>query len=396
MQTGTRWSVLAVVLGIFLGVLSAGGTARAQSFRVLYNFMGGTDGMNPSSTLLRDSAGNLYGTTDLGGAFGAGTVFKVDPSGVETVLYSFAGGTDGYFPQAGLLRDAAGNLYGTTLEGGGTSCSAGCGTVFKVDVTGTETVLYRFVGGTDGNYPFAGLLMDVAGNLYGTTTEGGGTPCPYGCGIVFKVDALGTETVLYRFVGGTDGEYPYGTLVADAAGNLYGTTLYGGTYANGTVFELQATGTEVVLHSLGWSQGVEPESGVIRNSSGNLYGATTHGALGSGAIFEMAMNGKLKVLHSFQHSFGRGTDGASPTAALIRDVAGNLYGTTVFGGLYGDGTVFKVSAGGAENVLHNFTGPTDGASPWGGLIRDSTGNFYGTARFGGSYDAGVVFEISPK
>ena len=206
------------------GTTSNGGTAnagvvyRVQSAgheTVLYSFMGGSDGANPYAGVICGSAGNLYGTTYGGGPTGAGVVYRVNGSGYESVLYGFTGGVDGGNPVGGLILDSAGNLYGTTSGGG----SAGAGVVFKLDATGHETVLYSFTGGADGGYPCAGVTLDSAGDLYGITTGGGST----GAGVVFKLDAGGQETVLYSFTGGSDGGYPFlGGLILDSAGNLYG------------------------------------------------------------------------------------------------------------------------------------------------------------------------------
>jgi uncharacterized repeat protein (TIGR03803 family) len=195
-----------------------------------------------------------------------------------TVLHRFTG-NDGSFPEAGLVRDAAGNLYGTTLNGGDQNCSGGCGSVFKLDKTSKETILYSFTGGSDGEYPNAGLVRDEAGNLYGTTVAGGvsGTGCPEytTCGVVFKLDTTGKETVLYTFTGGADGGTSYARLVRDSAGNLYGTTAGGGAFASGVVFKLDATGHETVLHTFtGGADGGLPYAGLVRDSAGNLYGAT--------------------------------------------------------------------------------------------------------------------------
>jgi uncharacterized repeat protein (TIGR03803 family) len=202
---------------------------------VLYSFCPNgygncTDGAFPQAGLIHDAADNLYGTTSGGGANGVGTVFKLSPDGAETVLYSFAGGADGANPFAGLIRDENGNLYGTTTAGG----SSGQGTVFKVDPAGSETVLYSFTGGTDGGYPEAGLVRDEKGNLYGTTFFGGraSPPCYSFCGVVFKVDTAGMETVLYSFKGGADGLNPAASLMWGKAGDLYGTTAYGGANSN--------------------------------------------------------------------------------------------------------------------------------------------------------------------
>jgi uncharacterized repeat protein (TIGR03803 family) len=390
----------------------------APSFIVLHTFAGfPTDGDTPSAGLLRDAAGNLYGTTVNGGAHGSGVVFKLSPSGNETVLYSFTGGADGGYPSAGLLRDAAGNLYGTTVLGG----PGGSGVVFKLSPTGTETVLYSFTGGnggTDGGFPTAGLLRDAAGNLYGTTFYGGSGNCldPFvligGCGVVFKLSAMGTETVLYSFAGPPDGQYPVAGLIPDAAGNLYGTTEFGGVYNGycekpnphnaytcGVVFKLSPSGTETVLHTFAGypTDGGNPYAGLLRDAAGNLYGTTLNGgADGSGVVFKLSPTGTETLLHTFT-----GPDGARPSAGLIKDTLGNLYGTTIGGGAHGQGVVFELircssaPSGYEFKVLHSFTGGDDGAYPWSGLVRDGAGNLYGTTSRGGASGNGVVFRLTP-
>ena len=249
------------------------------------------------SGLVRDRDGNLYGTTiaggnlsDCGGA-GCGVVFKVDPNGHETVLYSFTG-PDGANPYGNLLRDGAGNLYGTTNTGG----ASNAGVVFKVDATGHETVLYSFTGGADGANPFAGVIRDGAGNLYGTAS-GGGTS---GNGVVFKVDPSGHETVLHNFAGGTDGNLPYAPLIADQRGNLYGTTFFGGTGFFGVVFKIDPSGRETVLYNFtGFADGGTPSAGLLRDNQGNLYGTTNSGGdlndqpcignYGCGVVFKLSV-----------------------------------------------------------------------------------------------------------
>jgi uncharacterized repeat protein (TIGR03803 family) len=315
------------------------------------------DGAVPSGgALVRDAQGNLYGTTSMGGTYGAGTVFKLDTTGKETVLYSFnppAG--DGSQPYAGLVRDAQGNLYGTTFDGGDPTCAyfSGCGTVFKVDATGKETVLYKFTGTDgDGGNPWAGLVLDPQGDLYGTTFMGGDLACnaPYGCGTVFKLDITGKETVLYRFAG-DDGEAPRaGSLVPDSAGNLYDTTSTGGVSGEGTVFKLDTTGKETLLYSFGENgSGWAPYGGLVRDAQGNLYGPTFGGGSGRacghgcGTLYELDANGNETVLYNFTG----GADGAYPGGGLVRDAQGNLYGTTrgvdwVQGGASGEGTVFML------------------------------------------------------
>ena len=230
---GRAASVALALAAIFVLSAVAPQSAQAQKFELFYQFEGPPDGNWPAAALTRDTNGNFYGTTLEGGAYtcpfysGCGTVFKVDNSGTETVLYSFCseGCLDGALPEASLVRDAAGNLYGTTLQGGDQSCD--CGTVFKLNMAGKETVLHAFTGNPDGESPSSGLVMDAAGNLYGTTLFGGSAS--RGNGVVFKLDPSGTETILHSFVGyPSDGERPYASLVQDTAGNLYGTTYFGG------------------------------------------------------------------------------------------------------------------------------------------------------------------------
>jgi len=272
--------------------------------------------------------------------------------------------------------------------------------VFKISASGTESVLHSFgpSGGTDGDEPTAGLIMDSAGNLYGTTYGGGVSYT----GTVFKISASGTESVLHSFGpdSGTDGVLPVAGLIADSAGNLYGTTGYGGTNGNGTVFKISASGTESILHSFGPNVGIDgdlPIAGLIMDSAGNLYGTTYGGGVNNtGTVFKISASGTESVLYSFGPDGG--TDAQYPTAGLIMDSAGNLYGTTESGGAHLGGTVFKINASGKEWMLHSFdpfNGRTDGQYPDAGLIMDSTGNLYGTTGFGGTNGNGAVFELSP-
>jgi len=435
--------------GNLYGTTAAGGAAGAGvvfkvdpsgNETVLYSFTGGADGSNPFGSLVRDAAGNLYGVTGGGGGNGAGVVFKIDPVGHETVLWTFTGGADGAAPNP-VIRDSAGNLYGTTTLGG----ASNAGVVFKVDRSGNETVLYSFTGGNDGGFSSAGVIRDAAGNLYGTTTGGGAA----GAGVVFKVDPSGNETVRYNFTGGTDGAIPEAGVIRDSAGNLYGTTAFGGTADLGVVFKLDPSGKETVLHTFTrGAEGNQPDlAGVIRDSAGNLYGTTAFsGAGGQGAVWKLDPAGNATVLFAFpgerdgQHVYnngvifgwdgqlygttfyggkggagvvyqldGRGTETVlhsfalftangfgQPTGGVIRDAAGNFYGTTFIGQAdvgYGYGVVYKVDAAGRARVLHNFTNGADGGNPYGGVILDSKGNLYGTASGGGASNAGLVFKL---
>jgi uncharacterized repeat protein (TIGR03803 family) len=283
---------------------------NAGNATVAYSFTGGTDGAYPFGSLAHDAVGNVYGATEQGGLFvcnddaGCGTVFKIDTAGNESVLYSFTegdngvDGKDGAFPTSGVIRDSAGNLYGTTPVGGVVSCfGIGCGTVFKVDSSGTQTVLYSFTAGADGLSPSGALVRDSAGNLYGTTAQGGGSGCSggFGCGTVFKIDSAGNETLLYSFKGGADGDQPIGGLIRDSAGNIYGTTVFGGNLSCGsrlgcgTVFKLDGAGIKKVLHRFGGLDGAYPYTALIRDSGGNLYGTTSAGGTaGHGTVYKVA------------------------------------------------------------------------------------------------------------
>jgi uncharacterized repeat protein (TIGR03803 family) len=388
---------LLVVLGRVLVITPSAEAHADVTFTLIYSFKGSPDDGSGPTRLIRDGAGNFYGTTSGGGPIGVGTVFKLDATGTETVLFNFTAGADGSKPFGTLVRDAAGNLYGTTYEGGGTGCASfGCGTVFKLDPSGHETLLYRFTGGADGRNPYAGLVRDPAGNLYGTTYYGGSSNnCSQGCGTVFKLDTTGAETVLHSFTGAPDGNWPLARLIRDAAGNLYGTTHQGGASEWGTVFKLDATGAETVLYSFtGGADGGEPDAELILDAAGNLYGTTRYGGgggcpAGCGTVFKLDTTGTETVLHSFQGN----PEGGSPVAGLIRDAAGNLYGTTLYGGAVGKGTVFKLDPTGKETVLHTFTGAA-GEWPTAGLIRDTAGNIYGTTPYGGRGFAGEVFKLS--
>jgi uncharacterized repeat protein (TIGR03803 family) len=388
-QSTLNHKIAALIVRIAL-LFAAMTSASAQTFTVLHNFTGFPDGASPSGGLIRDKSGNLYGTTLNGGAYNYyGTVFKMSKSGSESVLYSFTGGADGADPWTGLVRDAAGNLFGTT-NGGGTNY----GVVFKVDTSGAETVLHTFTGGTtDGCDPYGPLVLDKAGNLYGTTSGCGAS----GLGTVFKVSKAGAETVLHNFAGGSsDGELPEintGVLM-DAKGNLFGFTELGGTSDNGVVYKLSKSGKFTLLHSFagGTPDGARPFGTPVMDKRGNLYGTTYEGGQFSvGVVFKLSKTGSLTVLHSFAN--GSSSDGENPEAGVIMDAKGNLYGDTVAGGASGGGTVYKLSPKGALTVLHSFNA-ADGHSPAGVLIQDALGNLYGTAPSGGSSIYGTVWKLT--
>jgi uncharacterized repeat protein (TIGR03803 family) len=358
--------------------------------------MAQSPGALPYAGVILDASGNLYGTTTAGGTLGWGVVYELNSSGAEKVLYNFTGGSNGGAPYGVVIRDSAGDIYGTTAYGRNKTCAvygAGCGVVYKLSPSGKETVRYTFTGGADGGVPLSGLVRDSTGYFYGTTL-GGGDPACYvptdytsqGCGVVYKMSPQGIQTVLHIFTGGSDGAAPYGGVIRDSSGNLYGTTYGGGTYGFGVIYRIDPSGSETILYNFGALVGdpVNPESGVIRDAAGNLYGTTfSGGAYGNGTVYKLTTTGVLKLLHSFQGM----PDGQFPVAGLIRDPSGNFYGTTENGGTGNFGCIYKVTPSGQESVLHSLT-VTDGAYPYAGLTRDSSGNLYGTTWNDGNQNCG--------
>ena len=334
--------------GNLYGTTTSGGTSNYGTVfkvtpggaeTVLYSFGGPPDGAGPyTAGVVRDKAGNLYGTTGAGGANNQGSVFKLTPAGVETLLHSFvADGKDGVLPIGGLVMDKAGNLYGTTNRGG----AASQGTVYMVTPSGSETVLHSFAAGADGCQPYNVTLALYKNALYGTT-EGCGVN---GYGTVFKVTLTGTETVLYSFPGTRfDGFQPVAGVVLDKAGNLYGTTVGGGSSSHGTAFKLTPAGKETVLYAFPQTEtdGYGPEAPVALDKLGNLYGTTLKGGTGSGCcgtVWKLDPSGVETILHVFTGT----PDGNAVNSGVVLDKKGNLYGTAFGGGAKGDGAVYKVT-----------------------------------------------------
>jgi uncharacterized repeat protein (TIGR03803 family) len=382
--------------------------ATAQTFKVFYTF-NFSDGSFPNGDLIRDAAGNFYGTTQFGGKSNRGIVFKLDPTGKQTILYTFTGASDGGIPIGRLLPDSAGNLYGITALGGDPICS--CGTVFKLTKNGSLKVLHNFKGGKDGaqnqGQPELGLVM-VNGDLYGSASFGGVSGCDgnLGCGVVFKVTQSGKETVLHRFTGQADGAFPQ-DLTSDKAGNIYGAT--GGSYMQGnggTLFKLDTTGKVTTLYTFpGGADGISPRWHLLRSASGVFQGVTQFGgnttncavaSAGCGVVFTVDASAKEHVLHAF----GKQVSGGEEPSGGLLDVAGNFYGVTVYGGTvnstctFGCGVVYRVSSSGKYSVLYRFTGAADGWLPSGSLTQDAAGNLYGAVTLGGSGN-GVIYEIMP-
>jgi uncharacterized repeat protein (TIGR03803 family) len=420
MQCETLFSKLRTVATILVAALCLTSAWAADRETVLYSF--GADPSNGvgGSTLIRDSAGNLYGVSGSGGPYQCGIstcgiVFELSRAAgggwTQAILHSFGNGSDGSYPN-GLMMDAAGNLYGVTESGG----LNGAGIAYELSPSPgggwTEAVLYNFSrGGLYGNGTY-NLVKDAAGNLYGTAIAGGA----YGWGSVFELSpgqgGTWTLTELYSFGNGHDGQAPESGVVMDAAGNLYGTTYQGGTNCPslggcGIVYELSpgqgGNWTETVLHNFNLNDGFHPWATMIMDASGNLYGTTEQGGtncapFGCGTVFELSPGdgGWIEtVLHSFNNDL---VDGYSPLAPLIWDSNGNLYGTTLEGGSQYYGVVFELSPRGdswKETILHKFNNLDNGVGIFGAVVMDRAGNLYGTTGYGGIYDYGVAFELTP-
>ncbi len=392
-------------------------TPVVASVETLHYFAGAPgDGSTPFGPVIRDSAGNLYGTTYWGGANDNGAIFKIDPATkATTILYSFKGGTDGAGPYSGVISDGKGDFLGATVGGG----NNGVGTVFFLDAMGKEKVFASFKTDMSGSYPYGGLTIDSAGNVYGTASYGGKGTCTLngnkGCGTVFElVNSNGTYAgkILHNFTGQNvkmDGAVPFGTLLLDPRGNLYGTTYFGGLHNRGTVFKIDTSGNETVVHSFGGAvgnplvpDGIFPTAGLVRDSAGNLYGTTYYGGQHTmGAVFKIDTTGKPSVLYSF----GAGSDGQNPAANLLTDAKGNLYGTTQYGGdlscsvlpNFGCGIIFQIDPGGVETILHKFKATGDGAFPTAPLTPGGTDMAFGTTTADGSNPMmpfGTVFKIT--
>jgi uncharacterized repeat protein (TIGR03803 family) len=425
--TRLRGLVLSLAIVLALAAIESQ-TAQAQTFQVIHNFTGGQDGATPYSGLTVDKVGNLYGSALYDGG-GKGTIFQLKHKGagwVFNVLYSFTGGDDGAGPQfkgGALVFGPDGTIFGTTNGGGGGTCDGsgapypGCGTVFNLRPPPTacksalcpwmETVLHRFTGTNDGFNPEGSLLFDQAGNIYGTTIYGGLN----GFGTIYELTPSAgswTETVAYDF--GSDGHYPISGVIMDDAGNFYGTTYLGGSVNIGTAFQLVPSNgslTENFHYSfLGGQDGGRPIAGLIFDQSGNLYGAASDDGINGGGTFFQLLPGSgnnwtLQVLYSFA---GGPSDlnGCGPWGPLVIQ-RGSIYGTTKCAGAHGYGNVFELSpsnGGWSYTSLYDFTGGSDGAYPISNVVFDANGNLYGSASAGGSSTnctggCGVVWEITP-
>jgi uncharacterized repeat protein (TIGR03803 family) len=398
-------------VAIFAVVLALALTAGASTEKVLWNFKGGSDGSGPwSNYFISDAKGNLYGATAAGGTYGAGTVFMLTPAGKETILYEFKGQSngDGNAPHGHLTFDAKGNIYGTTQAGG----TNGTGAVYELSPKSgggwKEKVLYSFsAAGADGADPSAGMTIAADGTMYSTTPDGGA----FGAGTVFSLKKTSTgwkQTVIQNLNGTSTGGYPYEGLMMDAAGNLYGAAPTGGASGQGVIYRLSHTKkgwVDTVLHSFTNQNG--DGSGLywidlISDTSGNIYGATSFGGTNStGMVWELVYSATKKsyserILYEFGAS-GSG-DGNNPYGGLAMDSEGNLYGTTLYGGTSNLGASYKLTKDGTtwkETILHTFAGANDGAQSTGNPYIDAKGRVWGMTETGGTSDLGVVYRITP-
>ena len=415
MPVSTRLRILALI--VMAGMMLISNSWATSTVTTVYSFTGGFDGSDPAAQLIFDAAGNAYGTTVTGGASGCGTVFQLAPIGggnwQQSVLHSFNCFDEGKNPYGGVILDSAGNLYGTTAAGGsgGICVGDGCGVVYELSHSGgtwTATVLYSFGDSPDAAGPGAPAVFDRAGNLVGTTPDGGTD----GVGAIYELSFSNghwTETIIHNFTGGDDGAVgSLGRLLLDAAGNLYGVTELGGHYSAGTVFEL-SPGSGGTWHFTtryafqGQPDAAFPYGGLVADTHGNLYGTTYFGGTaGAGTVFRVGPGPVVggwrdAVLYNFQGA----ADGGNPTTTLLFNSSGQLYGTTTAGGDPGCscGVLFVLSPTGSnrwlETVLHTFGTGSDGAFPYYGLTPDGAGHYLGTTAAGGAHSVGIVFELTP-
>ena len=412
MRTKPSSYLTTAILAVFaLATVLVRGAGATSTTKVIYSFAGDEEGEYPDTELVRDGAGNLYGSSVLGGDFGSGTVFQLAPDGSHTVLYSFTGGVDGAEAYGGVTLDADGNLYGATVAGGtGQSCEGGCGVVYKLTNNGgtwTQTVLHDFTGADDGSGPGSAPSIDRAGNLYGMTPTGGA----FAAGTIYRLhprqDGTWQFSVVHAFTSGDDGlGGSKGRMIFDRQGHIFGASTAGGANGSGTIFQLRRSRTGWELKVLYAFQG-QPDAGfpygsLLFDESGNLFGTSYYGgANGLGAVYEVSPRPggawREKVLYSFQGQ----PDGANAISGLVFGPNGEMYGTTSEGGASGCdcGTVFKIAQGQngtwTESVVYAFTGTPDGRYPYDGMVADGAGNYYGTTVGGGDADDGAIYQFTP-
>ncbi|MEO7724227.1 MAG: choice-of-anchor tandem repeat GloVer-containing protein [Chthoniobacterales bacterium] len=397
-------------LALLSAALLLANGAKGATETVIYSFAGDDDGEYTDTDLVVDAAGNLYGTSVLGGEFGGGTVWQLSPVGdgwVHTVLYSFTGGADGGEPYKGVTLDKAGNLYGTAVTGGSGTCEGGCGVTYQLTKSGdnwTQTVIHAFTGKNDGSGPGSRVTVDKRGHVYGMTPTGGA----FGLGTIYvlrpKANGGWALRVIHTFTGGDDGSSGSAGKMLLRGGKIYGAATTGGANGAGTVFALTPTATgewdfKTLYAFQGAPDGVFPYGALLFDGAGNIYGTTYYGGTdGLGAVYRLSPNDSGEWEETVLYSFQPGNDGNSSISNLVADAAGNLYGTTSEGGL-GSGTIFKLAprpdGSWSESVVHSFAGSPDGAFPYAGMVEDGTGNFFGATVHGGDDGEGAIYKFVP-
>ena len=400
---------LAFATSLAAGILATSAWASSAP-QVIYSFAGENDGEYTDTDLVIDSAGNLYGSSVQGGAFGGGTVFRVSPSGhgwKHTVLYSFTGGADGGEPYKGVTLDSEGNLYGTAVTGGGGSCEGGCGVAYKLTHVGgtwTQSVIHTFTGGNDGSGPGAGLTLDKHGNVYGMTPTGGAN----GLGVIFRLQPQASGEwkikVLHTFSGDDGATGSAGRLVL-RSGTLYGAATVGGANGLGTIFSLKHIPGQWQFKNLysfkGQPDAGFPYGGLTFDAAGNLYGTTYYdGANDFGSVYQLSPQPDGSWTERVLYSFKGGRDGMGSISNLVFSKKGALYGTTSEGGSgCSCGTIFKLKADAlgnwTEKVVYRFTGVPDAGFAYNGMVGDAAGNLYGATVHGGTNDDGAIYKFTP-
>ncbi len=401
------WAAGALVL---VAVWGAGATSKGATTEVIYSFAGEDDGEYTDTDIAVDRAGNLYGTSVLGGEFGGGTVWQLSPVGggwVHTVLYNLTGGADGGEPYKGVTLDGAGNLYGTAVTGGSGSCEGGCGVTYKLTKSGdtwTQRVIHAFTGGADGSGPGSRVAVDKRGNVYGMTPTGGAN----GLGVIYLLRPRSSAgyalRVIHTFTGASDGSSGSAGKLVLRGGRIFGAATTGGNHGSGTVFQLTPTQTgewdfKTLYSFAGAPDGVFPYGALLFDAAGNIYGTTYYGGTnGLGAVYKLSPTLSGEWDETVIYSFQAGNDGNSSISNLVSDPAGNLYGTTSEGGL-GSGTIFELSPGPnetwIESIPHSFQGSPDGAFPYAGMAGDGSGSFFGATVHGGDTGDGTVYKFIP-
>jgi uncharacterized repeat protein (TIGR03803 family) len=389
-QARPRRLRIALLAATSLAITPAAASAAKVTYTILFSFQQGANGYQPSGKPLLDAKGDIFGTTLYGGTGGYGTVYSFTANAAFTVLHAFTG-TTGAEPRTGVIANAAGDLFGNTLIGG----KANAGILFQLGIHG-GTYQAESLQQASGYDLTSGLVADAAGNLYGMAALGGAA----NLGTVYKVKPNGALSALHSFTGGADGENPrHGSLAEDAAGNLYGTTYHGGANNGGVMFKVTPAGQESVLYAFSKTNNAcyEPNNSVALDAAGNLYGSTISGGpYSQGCVYRLAPDGTFTLLHAFSGTGGGGSDGASPHTGVTLDANANIYGVTTYGGYDNDGTIYRITASGQYSLLYSYTGGMDGTALYASELAISpAGAIIGVNQGGGAYGSGNLFSLSP-